>query len=499
MFTKNAFYKFIHALLGLSLSIGYATVLYVHPDSVLNSIQTALDSCALNDTILVGPGIYYECCVWPSTQGINLMSELGPDTTIIDANNVGTVISISSSVTSSTVITGFTICNGDGVTGGGIDLQGAYPTIRNNIITENTATHGGGLSSMGSSAATIVNNIITYNEAENTGGGILIYSQASTIDSNTIANNVAQWGAGIFCQYYAGSVITNNMFSENAASATGGGIDCYFSSPSIEGNILTTNVANYGGGINCWTSDPTIQYNLIHGNIASGRGGGISCMDFSSPTIHGDTITLNSGTGAGIYCESGSTPFIDSCTIADNGGAFGIYITDGADPTIHYNNIINNRYDAIHNGNPSLTIDAENNWWGDATGPYHPDSNPSGQGDTVSDFIDFSPWLTHPVGIEEETSSKNLVRTLQTYPNPFSKLTTITCSREHSAESIELRIFDVSGRCVKSFQPLPDTPRSMQIRWNGTDDARRKLPSGVYFLELTTGSSSITKKVLLVR
>lgn len=37
---------------------------------------------------------------------------------------------------------------------------------------------------------------------------------------------------------------------------------------------------------------------------------------------------------------------------------------------------------------------AENNWWGDPTGPQHPTLNPGGLGNDVSDNVDFDPWLT---------------------------------------------------------------------------------------------------------
>lgn len=40
------------------------------------------------------------------------------------------------------------------------------------------------------------------------------------------------------------------------------------------------------------------------------------------------------------------------------------------------------------------TADAKNNWWGDASGPYHPASNSLGAGDAVSDDVNFIPWLT---------------------------------------------------------------------------------------------------------
>jgi len=38
-------------------------------------------------------------------------------------------------------------------------------------------------------------------------------------------------------------------------------------------------------------------------------------------------------------------------------------------------------------------VDARGCWWGDATGPFHPATNPLGLGNTVSDNVIFDPWL----------------------------------------------------------------------------------------------------------
>ncbi len=101
----------IAAILLLS-SLAHATVWYVHPDSVLNSIQAALDSCANNDVVLVGPGTYYENIIWPYTPGIDLISEFGPDTTIIDGGSIGSVITMTDQADTTAKISGFTIQNG---------------------------------------------------------------------------------------------------------------------------------------------------------------------------------------------------------------------------------------------------------------------------------------------------------------------------------------------------------------------------------------------------
>jgi hypothetical protein len=37
-------------------------------------------------------------------------------------------------------------------------------------------------------------------------------------------------------------------------------------------------------------------------------------------------------------------------------------------------------------------VTAENNWWGDASGPKQVTTNPSATGDEVSDKVDYAPW-----------------------------------------------------------------------------------------------------------
>lgn len=49
---------------------------------------------------------------------------------------------------------------------------------------------------------------------------------------------------------------------------------------------------------------------------------------------------------------------------------------------------------AIENTSENI-VQAENNWWGDASGPTHT-SNPNGTGAQVSDNVDFDPWVTEP-------------------------------------------------------------------------------------------------------
>ena len=88
-----------------------------------------------------------------------------------------------------------------------------------------------------------------------------------------------------------------------------------------------------------------------------------------------------------------AAPTIQASDVVSNVYGLYFYYTTGS-PSIHYNNIQGNSSYGAYN-NSSNTINVENNWWGAASGPTH-SSNPSGTGDSVSDYLDFDPWSSTP-------------------------------------------------------------------------------------------------------
>jgi len=105
-------------------------------------------------------------------------------------------------------------------------------------------------------------------------------------------------------------------------------------------------------------------------------------------------------------------------------------------------------------------------------------------------------------GIAEHVENKayDARLNLTVSPNPFSKLTKINFGIGQSAKSIELKIYDATGRSVKSFNlESCIMDRESTIRWDGTDHANRQLGSGVYFVKLTAGDGFTTEKLLLIR
>jgi hypothetical protein len=98
-------------------------------------------------------------------------------------------------------------------------------------------------------------------------------------------------------------------------------------------------------------------------------------------------------TSDSVRADTGSLT-IRYSTIAHS-GQDGIRLEGGA-PTIQYNSIVENGAFGVHNLDDSLLTFAPCNWWGHASGPYHPTLNPGGQGQEVSDDVYFFAWWESP-------------------------------------------------------------------------------------------------------
>ena len=104
------------------------------------------------------------------------------------------------------------------------------------------------------------------------------------------------------------------------------------------------------------------------------------------------------------------------------------------------------------------------------------------------------------VGMEQERPMLEATRlTLEAYPNPFSKQTAIRFTPDPSGN--KLKIFDISGKLVKSFAPDHQQLRTNNyLVWDGKDDTGQELPAGVYMLHLkTTEGTYETKEIIILR
>jgi len=103
-------------------------------------------------------------------------------------------------------------------------------------------------------------------------------------------------------------------------------------------------------------------------------------------------------------------------------------------------------------------------------------------------------------GIEETGSLTDVRLSLTVYPSISRGNVQIAfhASKGQRAENTELKIYDISGRLVKSFSSLVPRPSSF-VAWLGDDANDLPVPAGVYLVELTCGTSQLTKKAVLLR
>lgn len=85
----------------------------------------------------------------------------------------------------------------------------------------------------------------------------------------------------------------------------------------------------------------------------------------------------------------------------------------------------------------------------------------------------------------------------QNFPNPFRPTTTIRYALP-SRTTVELRVFDVAGRSVKTLARGVMAPGVHSVRWDGTGDDGQPMHSGVYFYRLVAGTRLAQRKMVLI-
>jgi hypothetical protein len=64
-------------------------------------------------------------------------------------------------------------------------------------------------------------------------------------------------------------------------------------------------------------------------------------------------------------------------------------------------------------------------------------------------------------------------------------------------QPVSLRVYNTAGRLVRVLEEGERAPGRYSTRWNGRDDAGRRLAAGVYFYALEAGERRLSRKVVL--
>jgi len=103
-------------------------------------------------------------------------------------------------------------------------------------------------------------------------------------------------------------------------------------------------------------------------------------------------------------------------------------------------------------------------------------------------------------GVEPEIAAPPARLSLgQNHPNPFNPTTSIRFGIPAGGGHVQLGIFDVRGRGVRTLVEGELAPGHHRVLWDGRDKNGRSVPSGVYFYRLRWRDDAVSRRMLMVR
>lgn len=289
----------------------------VTPD---DSLQMVIDAASsIGATLCAEPGTYTGLINFHG-KPIKLISSGGPGVTILDGGGSGPVVTFASAEGKDSILDGFTIQNGNAPFGSGIFIQRSSPTIRNSILTMNTATaRGGGIWVGGEQASpSITCTHFLGNSAQYSGGGLTSdYSANPYLRSNLFEANHAPYGGAISVAWSGRLDLGWTELLHNTAGGDGGGM--HVGVPY--GNVLVRQVwfrgntaSGYGGGMWVPAGMADVVNSTFDGNQASDGGAiaaGYGSMVSVASTLFVRNSTTNPASGTVVNAQGSNTSVVN--------------------------------------------------------------------------------------------------------------------------------------------------------------------------------------------
>jgi hypothetical protein len=490
------------------------------------------------------------------------------DASAFSESDTASVITMGASVSRATLVAGFTITGGHGGPsddptdvrswGGGLFLSGSDARIFSCRIVSNTATNFPAIYSRGGSP-----DIETCLIARNCGVEGLIYfgynlDQSDTVlfRANELTANVGcggedsvLWDGGVVC-YQARLAVDGCRFHDYTTRESLA-LELNASEGIVSGNVFER-VSALGFGTLIYSSGRPLRLrdnlfrhcNLIDGHcvniFAQSQGDvsatiernwfeqisalalGPSCILFQFPNaaVRDNVFLANQSAGSavsfsmwaprGCEAEVEGNIFVANQTLnpAHRGSTISA-IGSGPFCGLRGNSFVGNQgtiIDAQVSGDSAW--DADSNYWGDPSGPYHPTENPQGRGDTVDAEIHVTPWLTEPPEAVPDPRERLRLRPDEwsidlAYPNPFNSTTTIRLVAR-KPQPMAVAVYNTLGqRVAEIWRGVLAKDALTLVRWDGRDARGSSVASGVYYIvarpNSSIGSAPKTVKALLLR
>jgi len=494
------------------------------------TIQAGLNAANYGDTVLVAPGRYKERIVWPARDGIRLQSELGRDTTIIEADTGDYGISLSGGQTRATEIRGFTVTNSRQA---GIYSHMSSPSVLDNRLTrcgwhglyliyaDNVLVKGNEV------CGNVQDSIANYQE----GAGIFVSASNNSshpeicynyVHHDSLGGAYYSMGAGIYCE--ASALVYQNWVDSNYVRGYswlgygyGGGI-CLAgmnTHPLVFSNLITRNKVDtwykFGGGIYVSFSPTLVINNTVVGNICTSGGypeGGGLYNEFCTTYVRNNIIASNTaGSGSGVYnADYGSSAIVSghndyygnslyNCAmgpgditqnplfVSGTHGGFYLSQTAAGQPG---NSPCLDAGDTLLMTAP-LNLDSLLHAWTTRT-----DSVPDAG---VLDIGYHYPLEQYPSVLHDNQSLPLQGFELRVAPNPF--LHTLPLSVSYSlpvASDVSLRLYDITGKLVSTLASGNHRAGSYSC---SLLTGQYSLARGIYVLELEACGLRLGRKLVI--
>jgi len=99
---------------------------------------------------------------------------------------------------------------------------------------------------------------------------------------------------------------------------------------------------------------------------------------------------------------------------------------------------------------------------------------------------------------EKHNPSISNLKVHQNYPNPFNPITSINYDLSNDA-LINITIYDMKGRIVKTLLNSQQTAGYKSIQWDAKDDRNELVPGGLYLYTIKSGNFREAKKMIVLK